>query len=140
MESLDDEEIQRLIEEQLKTHGVPDVSEKDEDARLYRLLFTELKNDPANAKASQLAERVVGQIWLKQDRTEQIGYAVSIFAVFLLISGLVYGALVFTNTVFTGGITYVFVAHKSIFIFIVLAFCAIQFLDRYKTAAGKLHN
>ena len=132
MENLDDEEIQRLIEAQLKIPGAPVGGEKYGDAELYRLLFKELENTPITKKGSQLAERVVRRVRLKKERWDRISYSVSILAIFLSISGLVYAALAWTNAALPGEIARVFVAYKSICLFIVLAFCAIQFLDRYR--------
>jgi hypothetical protein len=132
MENRDDDEIQRLIEAQLNMHGARNVPEQNEDAELYRLLFRELENSPATKEGSQLADRVVMQIRLKKERWEQISYSASILAVFLSISGLVYAALVSTNAALPGEIAQFFLTNKSVCLFIVFAFCAIQFLDRLR--------
>jgi hypothetical protein len=132
MENIDDEEIQRLIEAQLKMPGAPLGGEKYGDAELYRLLFKELENTPAMKEGSQLADRVVRQIRLKKERWERISYSASILAIFLSISGLVYAALASTNAALSCEIAQFFLANKSICLFIVFAFCAIQFLDRYR--------
>ena len=131
MEYLDDDEIQRLIEEQLKSGEVPTDREKNSDAELYLLLFKELKNHPLDEKENQLEEPVVRQIQLKLDRTEQMYYAMSIFSIILLISGLLYGALTLTNDFYFDTIAHVPMVHRTSCLFMILAFCCIQFFDRY---------
>jgi hypothetical protein len=132
MENIDDEEIQRLIEAQLKMLGTRNVPEQNEDAELYCLLFKELENTPATKEGSQLVDRVIRQIRRKKERWDRISYSACILAIFLSISGLVYVALAWTNAALPSEIAQFFVAYKSICLFIVLAFCAIQFLDRYR--------
>jgi hypothetical protein len=129
MENLDDDEIQRLIEEQLCGHESP-AREKYEDDDLYRLLFAELGNPPSNREDAQLAERVVNQIERKQERIERIVDALFICAVCLLTSGVSFLALSLTNTDLSSAISQFLVANRSVGFYIVGAYCAIQLLDR----------
>ncbi len=71
MENLSDEEIQRLIEEQLSRNELQ-AREEYEDAELYRLLFNELRNPLAGSGKNRLAERVISQIQATQERTEGV--------------------------------------------------------------------
>ena len=105
MENLDDEEIQRLIEEQLKGHRSNVDTEGAEDAALYRLLFAELNRAPLQNINSEIPEKVVRKIELKRENVERVYYAVSVFAILLLFSALVYGAIAWTEDSFPDQLT-----------------------------------
>jgi hypothetical protein len=130
MENMDDEEIQRLIEEQLKAHRLKDTPEKDDDAALYQVLFAELEKHPLQNTNSELADRIVREIELKLDKAERFYYGMLIFAFLIFFSALMYGAFVSTNDALSGQIAHFLIANKSICFFIVLAFCTIQVVDQ----------
>jgi Ca2+/Na+ antiporter len=130
MESLDDEEIQRLIEQQLKGIQGSVKPEDDKDAVLYRLLFKELANNPFEIKGNQLAENVVRQIQMKQETWEQIYYVLFIFSLILTVSGLTYYALLMDNIALLSEISQFLLSNRVICLFIVLCFGLIQVLDK----------
>ena len=130
MESMDDEEIQRLIEEQLKGTEFPGRSE-DKDLNLYRLLFMELKKEPLEMKDIKLTENVIGKILVEQDRWERIYYGLVIAVVIILVSGLTYFVMERTDSVTLNAITDFLIANKVICFFILSTFCLIQVLDKY---------
>jgi hypothetical protein len=131
MENLDDENIQRLIEEQLKSYQTNAVYKKDEDAALYRVLFVELEKKHLSNKESSLAERVIRQIEMKQERMERIHDSIFIFAILFFISILTYSAIALNNDVLPGRVIHFFVANRFICGFIVLTFFCIQLMDRH---------
>jgi hypothetical protein len=127
---MDDEEIQRLIEEQLKGTELPRRSE-DKDLNLYRLLFMELKKEPLEMKDMKLTENVIGKILVEQDRRERIYYGLVIAVVIILVSGLTYFVMERTDSVTLNTITDFLIANKVICFFILSTFCLIQVLDKY---------
>ena len=128
---MDDEEIQRLIEQQLK--GIPVSTKPGEDskAQLYKLLFTELAHDPLEIKDSNLAEIVVRQIQLKQEKSEQFYNIVVIVAISIFIAGLTYLALTLNNSSLLNPIAQFLISQKTVCLFILICFCLIQVLDKY---------
>ena len=135
---MDDEEIQRLIEQQLKGTQVSTKPEDDKDAVLYRLLFKELSYYPFEIKGNQLAENVVRQIQMKQEKWEQIYYMLFIFALTLFISGLTYYALLMDNSALINTITQFLLSNRVICLFIVLCFGLIQVLDKFLVNRNRL--
>jgi len=132
MENLDDEEIQRLTEQQINSAESITGTTADQDAQLYRTLFTELKHDPAKAQTS-IADAVIRQIIIQQERAERIYYGLVIGAVALVISALTYFAVKKTDNSLLDKLSQFLLDNKMICIFILCAFCAIQLLDRFLT-------
>jgi len=130
MENMDDEEIQRLIEEQLKGKIPPGRSE-DNDKNLYRVLFAELAKEPSEIKNWQLAEKVIEQILTARERREQIYYGLVIVAIMFLVSGLTYLTMERVDSSTLNTISHFVIANKVVLFFIFFTFCLIQLLDKY---------
>ena len=129
MESTNDEEIQRLIEEQLKGNRFHDNTE-DKEANLYQLLFTELVKEPLEIKDGQLAENVVGQILTKQERREKINYGLVIVGLVSLVFGLSYFTMARVDNATLNTLIHFLIANKIILFFIFFTFCLIEILDK----------
>jgi len=128
---MDDEEIQRLIEQQLKGIQVSVNLENDKDTKLYRLLFTELSHDPSILKDSPLAQSVVHQIQMEQEKWEHFYYTLIIAAVAIFIGSLTYLALAMNNSNLLNIIGQFLISNKTVCLFIMVCFCLIQVLDKY---------
>lgn len=131
MKDLDDEEIQRIIEDQLKFNRLPEDIKKDGDAELYRILFIGLAEDHSDTLNYCLADKVGAQIQKRQDRREGINYSFLILVIVLLIGCLIGEGIELANNTQLKALGQWVVNHKTILLFILFAFFVIQVLDRY---------
>lgn len=90
MPKLTDEELQKLVEQQLKSGAAPGTT-PDTDEYLYGLLFNALSTEPSLPSASShLAENVVSRIEHQKSSKETLNYSLAIAAVII-------GSILFTG-------------------------------------------
>jgi hypothetical protein len=130
MEELNEEEIQRLLEQQLKEGGMQELPGSNKDAGLYQLLFAALADEPGTLQNSGLAEAVVKQIKINEQKTESLRYNILIAAV--LVAGLLssYFAISYLNPAVLQSALIFIEAYKWIFIFIIFCFGIIEIADK----------
>jgi len=130
MKALNEEQIKRLLEEQLEHDGKPVLPGIDDDADIYRLLFTALADEPAMSVNTGLAEAVVKQVKINQQEAESLRYKAIIAAV--VVAGILsaYFAISYINpTVLKSAVDFIDV-YKWVFVFIILCFGLIQIADK----------
>jgi hypothetical protein len=130
MKALNDEEIKRMLDEQLKEDGKSPLTGNDEDAALYRLLFTALADEPAELQNAGLAESVIQQIKINGQKTEALRYKMIIVAV--LMAGIVsaYFAIGYVSPASLLAVLSFIYLYKWIFVFIALCMAAIETADK----------
>jgi len=130
MKALNDEEIKRLLEEQLTEDEKQGSPRSEKDVALYQILFTALADEPANLKHNGLAEAVLAQIKVKQQRAEALRYSMLIAAV--IVGGLIftYFAIAYMSpTLLSPALSFIY-TYKWIFIFIALCIASIEIADK----------
>jgi hypothetical protein len=130
MKTRNDQEIKRLLEEQLTEDENRGVPRSEKDAALYQILFTALADEPDNLKHTGLAEAVLAQIKIKQQRAEASRYNALIAAV--IVGGLVfsYFAIAYISPALLNRALSFIYTYKWIFIFIALCFAIIEIADK----------
>ncbi len=130
MKAPSDEEIQQLLEQQLKEGGLHELPGSDEDSTLYRLLFTALAAEPEVSRHSDLAKAVVKQIKTREQKAESLRYGVIIATV--LVTGVIgaYFSISYVSPAIVGPALNFILAYKWIFAFIILCFGLIQIADK----------
>ena len=130
MKALSEEEIQQLLEQQLKEGGMQELPGNDNDTALYRLLFTALAAEPEVPQHSDLADAVVKQIKMRQQKAESLRYNIVIAAV--LIAGIIgaYFSIGYVSPAALKPALNFIVTYKWIFAFIIFCFGLIEIADR----------
>jgi hypothetical protein len=130
MKALSEEEIQQLLEQQLKEGRMQELPGNDRDTALYQLLFTALAAEPETSKNIDLAEAVVKQIKMRQQKAESLRYSMVIAAV--LVAGII-GAYFSINyvspTVVEPALNFM-ITYKWIFAFVIFCVGLIEIADR----------
>lgn len=136
MKEIDDEELQRFIEQELKA-GHPTAASHDVDEELYSDLFIALAQEPPLPEHSNLANNVIRTIEHQEAKRETIRYSLSIASVLagsLLLMGI---ALLFINPAILNTILSEVKSNKWIAVFVIAAITAIEITDR-KLVKNKL--
>lgn len=130
MKALNEEEIQQLLEQQLKEGGVQELPGSDEDTTLYRLLFTALATEPEVSRDSDLADAVVKQIKIREQKAESLRYSIIIAAV--LIAGVIaaYFSIGYVSPAALKPTLNFILLYKWIFLFIIFCFGIIEIADK----------
>jgi hypothetical protein len=130
MKELNEKELKRLLEEQLAQDGKERSPENDDDADIYRLLFTALADEPNTPLNIDLAESVVKQIKINELKKESIRY--NMLIVFVVIAGLLsaYFAISYINPAALNSALNFIETYRWIVVFIILCFGIIQVADK----------
>ncbi len=130
MKALSDEEIQQMLEQQLKEGGMQELPGSDKDAALYQLLFTALAAEPETSKSFDLAEAVVKQIKTRAQKAESLRYNMLIAAV--LVAGIIgaYFSISYVSPAVVEPALNFIITYKWIFAFIIFCFGLIETADK----------
>ena len=130
MKALSEEEIQELLEQQLKEGGMRELPGTDKNAELYHLLFTALSAEPEVSRHSDLADAVVKQIKTREQKAESLRYSMIIAGV--LIAGVIaaYFSISYVSpTALKPALSFI-ITYKWIFAFVIFCFGLIEIADR----------
>jgi hypothetical protein len=125
-----EEEIQQMLEQQLKEGRIHELPGSNEDTALYRLLFTALADEPETLQNIDLAEAVVKQIKAREQKAESFRYIMVIATV--LIAGAIggYFSIIYFNPAFLNPVLNFILLYRWIFIFIIFCFGIIEIADK----------
>jgi len=130
MKELNEKELKRLLEEQSEQDRNQGSPFNDDDAALYRMLFTALADEPNMRQDNDLAETVIKQLKANELKKESARY--NLLIVFVLIAGILsaYFAISYISpSALNSTLNYV-VAYKWVALFIILCFGIIQMADK----------
>jgi hypothetical protein len=130
MKALSEEEIQELLEQQLKEGGMRELPGTDKDAALYQLLFSALATEPEVSQHSDLADAVVKQIKIREQKAESLRYNMIIAAV--LLAGIIaaYFSISYISPAVLEPTLNFIVTYKWIFAFVIFCIGLIEMADR----------
>ena len=130
MKELNEKELKRLLEEQLEHDGKQRSPGNDDDAVLYRLLFTALADEPETPENKDLAESVIKQIKINELKKESIRY--NMLIVFVIITGILfaYFAISYISPGAQNSALNFIETYKWITLFIILCIGIIQIADK----------
>lgn len=139
MENLDDDEVQRLIQQQLKADKQTGLPGNDNDVQLYNMLFKVLAENPYAIADSPLADNLARNLGLRQENVDRICYHLMITAAILLILGITYAGMARAAVSQTNAVIQYFMDHKANCLFMVLSFIFIRLSDSFigKSKASK---
>jgi hypothetical protein len=140
MKELNEKELKRLLEEQLEQDGKQLSPGNDDDAALYRLLFTALADEPNTSVNINLAESVIKQIKINELKKESIRY--NMLIAFVLIAGVLsaYFAISYISPAALNSALNFIETYRWIAIFIILCFGIIQIADKNLVKRNLLSN
>ena len=140
MKQLKEEDIKRLLEEQREEDRRLGSPSDENDEALYTLLFTALADEPTTLPNIDLAEAVVKQIKINEQKAESFRYNLAIAAV--LIGGVlsVYFAISYISPANLKSALNFIDAYKWIFMFIIFCFALIEIADKTLIKRNLLSN
>ena len=140
MKELNEKELKRLLEEQLEQDGKQLSPGNDDDAALYRLLFTALADEPNTSVNINLAESVIKQIKINELKKESIRY--NMLIAFVLVAGVLsaYFAISYISPAALNSALNFIETYRWIAIFIILCFGIIQIADKNLVKRNLLSN
>ena len=130
MKELNEKEFQRLLDEQFKEVEKQGLHNIEEDADLYRLLFTALADEPTVLQNNDLADMVVKQIKINEQKAETLRYSMIIAAVLIAGITVAYFSLHYINPAVLKSTLIFMATYKWIFIFFVFCFGLIEIADK----------
>ena len=130
MKESNEKELKRLLEEQLEQDGKQQSPENNDDAAIYRLLFTALADEPHIPVNIDLAESVIKQIKINELKKESIRY--NMLIVFVIITGVLfaYFAISYISPGAQNSALNFIETYKWITLFIILCIGIIQIADK----------
>jgi len=130
MKEPNEKELKQLLEEQLEQDGEQRSPGNDDDAALYRLLFTALADEPETPGNVDLAESVVKQIKIDELKKESIRY--NMLIAFVVIAGVLsaYFAINYISPAALNSALNFIDTYRWIVVFIILCFGIIQIADK----------
>ncbi len=130
MKELNEKELKRLLEEQLEQDGKERSPGNDDDATLYRLVFTALADEPNTTVNIDLAESIVKQIKINELKKESIRY--NMLIAFVVIAGVLsaYFAINYISPAALNSALNFIGTYRWIAVFIILCFGIIQIADK----------
>jgi hypothetical protein len=142
MKKHSEDELQRLLEEGIKTNQFLPMSAQDkEEFDIYNRLFDVLKMEPDAGPSyyfsKKIADTLRSEIKLKDRKSYYISLASILFS---CVAGTL-GVMLFTDSLFHTGLIQIVLSGKWIFMFCLICLLIIQFADR-KILQAKLddHN
>jgi hypothetical protein len=122
MKELNDEELQRLIEDGYFSSGEP----LNEDAKAYKTLFEALNKEPANGLPYNFAAKVSRHIQAEQKRGSELRSNIIVAGLFLV----ALTAACFALVAFAPDTTSTLLKYKWVLLLLPVAFIAIQYFDQ----------
>ena len=130
MENLDDEEIQRLIEELFKSPHSLNSQGLNDDAVLYEVLFSELNKYPV-ASQDHLADKIVLSIEKTLDKKDKFYNILAITVLSFSFAAILTIAMVTINSPLVIQIRNFIHVHLSAFLYVLGMFIIIQIADNF---------
>ncbi|MDB5136863.1 MAG: hypothetical protein JWP37_3466 [Mucilaginibacter sp.] len=130
MKELNEEDIQRLLEQHLKENGKQELPGSNKDIALYQLLFTALAGEPNTLKSGDMADAVIKQIQINEKKAESFRYNLIIGAV--LAGGILFAYFVlnYIDPATLKSVLNLISGYKWIVVFIILCFAIIEIADK----------
>ncbi len=130
MKRLSEEDITRLIAEQLTEDNEQGVIVDSGDAELYQVLFTALADAPVESANFNLANAVVQQIKIEEQRADTRKYIMAIAAVIVGGIFISYISINYINPNFLSSVVNLVLPYKWITLFVVVCVALIEIADK----------
>lgn len=126
-----EEKIKQMLKEQLEHDEKPALPGMDDDTDLYLLLFSVLNDEPQSLRGINLADEVIKQIKIQEEKQDSLQYSLIISSV--IISGLIFAylSLNYINPVVLKSTLYFIDNYKWICVFVIICITAIEVVDKY---------
>jgi len=130
MKKMDDEELQKWLEENGPSSGKTNKELISDDARAYQFLFDVLDEEPSQGLPYDFAAKVTRKVQAEAKRTNELRYYIMAIGVVAFVLVAIYGLLLLLKPVV--GPTYgsLLLQYKWVLILVVFSFLTIQYLDQ----------
>jgi sterol desaturase/sphingolipid hydroxylase (fatty acid hydroxylase superfamily) len=128
MKKLTDEEIQKLLEENLSTPG--DDFAEDDDIKAYQFLFESLKEEPLTGLPYNFSKKVSAQIKVANNRRQDVKLYFFVTIAIMLTVAIVAGFMAVFNYKSTLQLVNVIGTYKWVILFILAGIVAVQYADQ----------
>jgi len=135
MENIDEEEIQRFIEERFKSQQPVNSQSRNDGAFLYEVLFSELTQFPV-ASQNHLADKIVLLLEKECEKKDKLYNILAIAALSISFAALVLIALI--NSPILMQIGRFMHIHLSAFLYVLVMFSIIQTADKFISSRKNL--
>ena len=130
MKKMDDEELQKWLEENGPASGKTNKELISDDARAYQFLFDVLDEEPSQGLPYDFAAKVTRKVQAEAKRTSELRYYFIAIAVVALALVAIYGLLLMVKPAAGPSYGSLLFQHKWILILVVFSFLTIQYLDQ----------
>jgi ABC-type dipeptide/oligopeptide/nickel transport system permease component len=140
MKKHSEDELQRLLEEGVKTNQFLPMSAQDkEEFDIYNRLFDVLKMEPDAGPSYYFSKKVTDALRSEIKLKDRKSYYISLASIlFICVAGIL-GVMLFTDSLFDTGLIQIVLLGKWMFIFCLICLLIIQFADR-KILQAKLDD
>jgi hypothetical protein len=130
MKKMDDEEIQKWLEENGPASGKTNKELISDDARAYQFLFDVLDEEPLQGLPYDFAAKVTRKVQAEAKRTSELRYFIIAIAVVALVLVAIYGLLMLVKPGAGPSYGSLLLQYKWVLILVVFSFLTIQYLDQ----------
>ena len=130
MKKLNDDEIQKLLEEGLAKPDEEISATEQEDIKAYQFLFENLRKEPEEGLPYNFAAKVRLRVQEKINRTSDIKLYLYAAVIGIAGFGIAYMLLVFYNQQAASKFYSAISGFKWVFVLALISFLAIQYLDQ----------
>lgn len=130
MKKLNDENIQKLLEQGFPGTNATIPSSDDKDFKVYQLLFKELRKEPAVRLPRDFSAKIVAQLQGQKNRASERKFYILIAVIALAGFAGAYIMLAVMNYEYAFQLAITLFDHGSIFLFCLFCFLVIQYLDQ----------
>ena len=130
MKNMDDEEIQKWLEENGPASGKTNKELISDDASAYQFLFDVLDEGPSQGLPYDFAAKVTRKVQAEAKRTSELRYYVIAVGVVALVLVAICGLLVLVKPAAGPSYGSLLLQYKWVLILVVFSFLTIQYLDQ----------
>lgn len=130
MNKMDDDEIQKWLEENGPTSGKINKELISDDARAYQFLFDVLDEEPSQGLPYDFAAKVTRKVQAEAKHTSELRYYIIATVVVALALVAIYGLLLMVKPAAGPSYGSLLLQYKWVLILVVFSFLTIQYLDQ----------
>lgn len=135
MKKMDDEELQRWVEENKLSNKETDGLISD-DAKAYQFLFDVLEQEPSQSLPYDFSAKVTRKVQAEAKRTSELRSYLTLLVVFVVAVGIIYTLLSTINFGKDQAYLNTLLAYKWVFVLTIFGLLTIQYLDQILVKAN----
>jgi hypothetical protein len=130
MKKMDDEELQKWLEENGPASGKTNKELISDDAKAYQFLFDVLDEEPLKGLPYDFAAKVTRKVQAEAKRTSELKYYIIAVSVVALVLTAIYGIFMLVKPASGPSYASLLWQYKWVLILVVFSFLTVQYLDQ----------